>query len=177
MRKVLYFSFFALVLFFSGCSKTPLVVDMNGKNVDLNANETVVIGDTYLSESELAGKLASLIAKIEQNTQNVYFDFDQFSINSNMETVVSENTKLFNIDEAKSLSIKIEGNCDEWGTDEYNYALGLKRAKATKDALIANGVDSNRISIVSYGESNPTCSENSKTCWDKNRRAEFKLLP
>ncbi|MFA6756952.1 MAG: OmpA family protein, partial [Sulfurospirillaceae bacterium] len=79
--------------------------------------------------------------------------------------------------EAVNLSIKVEGNCDEWGTDEYNYALGLKRAKSVKDALIAEGVPSDRIMVVSYGESNPVCSESNKDCWAKNRRAEFKLLP
>jgi peptidoglycan-associated lipoprotein len=63
------------------------------------------------------------------------------------------------------------------GTDEYNYALALKRAKSVKESLATYGVDSSRIMIVSFGESNPACKESNKACWDKNRRAEFKLLP
>ena len=73
--------------------------------------------------------------------------------------------------------ITIEGNCDEWGSDEYNFALGLKRTKAAKDSLVAEGVDATRISMVSYGESNPVCVEKTQECWAKNRRDDFKLLP
>ena len=72
--------------------------------------------------------------------------------------------------------IKIEGNCDEWGTDEYNYALGLKRAKSVKEALRANGVHGKKMKLISYGESNPVCTEHNKECWAKNRRVEFKVL-
>ena len=71
--------------------------------------------------------------------------------------------------------IKVEGNCDEWGSDEYNYALGLKRANVVKDALVADGVNPNRLSVVSYGESNLVCSEKSKSCDAQNRRDEFKV--
>ena len=74
-------------------------------------------------------------------------------------------------------SVKVEGNCDEWGTDEYNYALGLKRAKVVKDALIADGISESKISVVSFGESNPVCADKTKECWSKNRRAEYKPLP
>ena len=71
--------------------------------------------------------------------------------------------------------IKIEGNCDEFGTDEYNYALGLKRAKAVKDAMAAQGVDAGRMVIISYGESNPVCNEPTDTCYARNRRADLRL--
>ena len=94
-----------------------------------------------------------------------------------MQSTVDANADLFKGAEAANLSIKVEGNCDEWGTDQYNYALGLKRAKSVKDALGARGVNADRIMVVSYGESNPACKESNKACWDKNRRAEFKLLP
>ena len=77
----------------------------------------------------------------------------------------------------KYLDIKVEGNCDEWGTDEYNYALGLKRAKSAKDALVRNGVSADRIAVVSFGESNPVCTDKTKACDAQNRRADFKVLP
>jgi len=73
--------------------------------------------------------------------------------------------------------IKLEGNCDEWGTDEYNYALGLKRAKTAKDALVADGVDAQKIIMVSFGESNPICTQKNTTCWKMNRRVDYRLLP
>ena len=76
-----------------------------------------------------------------------------------------------------ALKIKLEGNCDEWGTDEYNYALGLKRAKSAKDALIADGIDENKIMLISFGESNPLCNDKNSKCWKMNRRVDYRLLP
>ena len=82
-----------------------------------------------------ADRLAALIANIESQVKSVYFDFDKFNIKADQQGVVSSNASVFNQADAQALSIKVEGNCDEWGTDEYNYALGLKRAKSAKDAL------------------------------------------
>ena len=107
----------------------------------------------------------------------VYFDFDIFSVKSNMEDVVEDNADKLKTDAYANTNIKLEGNCDEWGTDEYNYALGLKRAKSVKDYLVSEGVSTDRISIISFGESNPTCNDKNKACWNQNRRVETKLLP
>jgi len=75
----------------------------------------------------------------------------------------------------KGKSIKVEGNCDEFGSDEYNFALGLKRANAVKAALVNGGVNADTISMTSLGESNPICLEKTQECWAKNRRVDFKL--
>ena len=73
--------------------------------------------------------------------------------------------------------VKLEGHCDASGSDEYNYALGLKRAKATKDALIGNGMSATQITLVSMGESSPECtSSSSSACYAKNRRVEFQIM-
>ena len=108
--------------------------------------------------------------------ETVYFDFDEFFIRTDMQGRVSNGANIANND-AKKFMIKLEGNCDEWGSDEYNFALGLKRANAVKNALIAEEVSAERITMVSYGESNPVCNEKTKDCWSKNRRVDFKLLP
>ena len=108
------------------------------------------------------GGLDSLAQSIQNQVQN-------------MTSVVSSNAALFNQAGADAINIKVEGNCDEWGSDEYNYALGLKRANVVKDALVADGVNPNRLSVVSYGESNLVCSEKSKSCDAQNRRDEFKV--
>ncbi len=94
-----------------------------------------------------------------------------------MQGVVGTNASLFNQNGADSLRIMVEGNCDEWGSDEYNYALGVKRAKTAKDALVAQGVSADRIEITSNGESKPVCTERTKACDAQNRRDEFKILP
>ena len=69
--------------------------------------------------------------------------------------------------------VLIEGHCDERGTNEYNTALGDRRAKATMNYLISRGVAANRITLVSYGEERPVCSQHDDACWAKNRRAHF----
>jgi len=115
--------------------------------------------------------------EIEAKAQKIYFDFDKFNIRPDQQPRVDYDANLFNQEDAKGFKIKVEGNCDEWGTDEYNYALGLKRAKSVKEALAARGVDASRMTIISYGESNPVCTEHTKECWAKNRRVEFELIP
>jgi len=74
-----------------------------------------------------------------------------------------------------SYNVKIEGNCDERGTNEYNLALGDRRAKAAQKFLNALGIGMNRMSTISYGEEKPACTEKNEQCWSKNRRDDFKL--
>jgi len=106
--------------------------------------------------------------------RNIYFDVNQYHITADKLGEISHNAMLLRKSSGK---IKIEGHCDASGTDEYNYALGLRRAKAAKDALIANGIPANRITLVSMGESSPECeTSTSARCYAKNRRVEFKVI-
>ena len=109
----------------------------------------------------------------ENSLYSVYFGFDRFIIegNKNVETI-KNNAKLIT---ESGLNVRVEGNTDEWGSDEYNYALALKRASAVKDALIGNGIVADKISLISYGESKPLCTEKTRDCWRENRRADFVL--
>ena len=107
----------------------------------------------------------------------IYFEFDKFDLSSSMEDLAQENAQTLNRSTYAQSKVKLQGNADEWGTDEYNYALGLKRAKAVKDYLVSEGVLESRISIISFGESNPACTQRTQECWSANRRVEFKLLP
>lgn len=163
--------------------------ELTGKNVDgAISDETIVIGDSNISvidgsnvdssqnESEntpiLIGEDVEYI-----NTQfdSIYFDFDRYSIKESMLVSINRNLQLINSPRVTGKDIIIEGNCDEWGTDEYNYALGLKRAQVVREALIADGVNEDRVKAISYGESNPVCLEEQDDCWAKNRRVDFKL--
>jgi peptidoglycan-associated lipoprotein len=185
MKRLLLASLMMAMLILSGCSQKNPEVDMTNSSksgvqtADKKAEDLSGVDANNVDSSAGATKseVEKAIAMLESKVNKIYFDFDKYNIRADMKPVVEANAALLNSDEAKNFSIKVEGNCDEWGTDEYNYALGLKRAKSVKEALVALGVDEGRIMIVSYGESNPVCSEKSKSCWDKNRRAEFKLLP
>ena len=71
--------------------------------------------------------------------------------------------------------VLIEGHCDERGTNEYNTALGDRRAKATMNYLVSRGVPASRITLISYGEERPLCAQHDAECWAKNRRAHFMM--
>lgn len=161
MKKLAFLSALAAALFMAGCSsKAP---STNTTTTDDNSNVESI-------------DVASILTGVQSQLQSVYFDFDKFNIRVDQQSAITTNAALFNQNNANSFSILIEGNCDEWGSDEYNYALGVKRAKAAKEALIAQGVNESRISIASNGESKPVCTERSKACDAQNRRDEFKVM-
>jgi len=122
-------------------------------------------------QSDIAGAVVLL--------ESVHFGFDKYKLTDEMRNVATSNyVKIDEVSQSYTgLKIKLEGNTDEWGSDEYNYALGLKRAKATKDALVADGVNEKDIVMVSFGESNPVCTEKNTACWEMNRRVDYRLLP
>ncbi|NPA29819.1 MAG: OmpA family protein [Epsilonproteobacteria bacterium] len=190
MKKNIFILAVAAALLATGCSQKEPEVDMtqqNGANAaagSANGAASSVDGglDTIqgsVESSNLTSEEAKMakIHEIEATAKKIYFDFDKYNIRPDQQANVDEDAELFMSPEAKDLTVKIEGNCDEWGTDEYNYALGLKRAKTVRDALALKGIPESRMVMVSYGESNPVCTEHTQECWAKNRRVEFKLLP
>jgi peptidoglycan-associated lipoprotein len=74
-----------------------------------------------------------------------------------------------------SYILLVEGHCDQRGTNEYNLALGDRRAKAAMDYLVAQGVAASRITTISYGEEQPICTEARESCWAQNRRDQFRV--
>jgi peptidoglycan-associated lipoprotein len=106
--------------------------------------------------------------------EDIHFDYDMYDIRPETKPIL-QNIASWLL-KNKSAKILIEGHCDERGTNEYNLALGDRRAKAARDYLIALGVASNRIEMLSYGEERPLCTEHTEECWAKNRRAHFVVL-
>ena len=147
------------------------ITDDISKDDDSSNIQNQKIDGVNSVESKIDGKTILL--------NSVHFAFDTFTLNTRMREIATQNaTKISTVKEThNSLQIKLEGNCDEWDTDEYNYALGLKRAKTAKDALIADGIDEDSIILISYGESNPVCTEKNVDCWKMNRRVDYNLLP
>ena len=103
--------------------------------------------------------------------RDIHFDFDRYDIRAQDATILEDNARWLQ-DTPGALAL-IEGHCDERGTNEYNLALGERRAKATRDFLVSLGIESSRITIISYGEERPLCTERSEACWSDNRRAHF----
>jgi peptidoglycan-associated lipoprotein len=178
-KKIVSGMFVALI--FAGCSQVAPEVPLNGgSNVgdsDALSSQTVTIDEDNINANGVNGGNGLNSVNNPYNSSSdgfnsLYFDFGAYSISSNMQSVLAHD-----IQRAKQTSakIKIEGNCDEFGTDEYNYALGLKRAKAVKDAMVSEGINPSRIVIFSYGESNPVCNNMSDECYQRNRRVDLKL--
>jgi peptidoglycan-associated lipoprotein len=103
--------------------------------------------------------------------RTVYFDYDQSDIRTDQRSNIQSNAEL--MQRNGTVKILVEGHCDERGTDEYNIALGQRRADAAKQFLVEFGIDGSRINTVSYGESRPVDAGHSESAWAKNRRAEF----
>ena len=131
----------------------------NGTTFNRNSN-----GSGYSRSSNYNGSANGM--------KTVYFGVDQYMISADNIPKIITTAKIL---KKNGKRVRVEGHCDASGTDEYNYALGLKRAKSAKDALINRGVKASDITMVSMGESAPECATGfSSGCFSKNRRVEFK---
>ncbi len=107
------------------------------------------------------------------HVQPIFFDYDAYSIRSDAQTTL-ENDASYLISHP-NIDFTIGGYCDERGSDEYNLALGQKRAAAAENALVTAGVAANRIHVISYGKEKPFCFEHNEQCWQLNRRDGFTM--
>jgi peptidoglycan-associated lipoprotein len=103
--------------------------------------------------------------------KDINFDFNKYNIREKDAAILKGDTAWFKTNTGKS--VRIEGNCDERGTVEYNLALGQRRADSTKSFLMNLGVNGNLMQTVSYGKEKPICQEHNEECWAKNRNAHF----
>jgi len=102
---------------------------------------------------------------------NIYFDFDRYNIRPGDAEILKKNLDWLKAN--ANTKVRIEGNCDERGTVEYNLALGQKRADAAKNYLVGLGVDGKKLDTISYGKERPVCTEHNEACWAQNRRDAF----
>lgn len=107
-------------------------------------------------------------------SENIYFDFDKSDLKAEAQAILKKKAAWAR--ENAQFFIRIEGNCDERGTNEYNLALGERRAQSAKKFLVALGIPGDRIRTISYGEERPADPGHNEAAWAKNRRDEFKLL-
>jgi len=122
-------------------------------------------------QQEAAAAKASEAVALE----TVYFDFDKSDLRQDARDALSKNAEAL-LKQVADAKIKLEGHCDERGSDEYNMALGDRRAKSAAKYLTTLGVKADRISTVSYGEEKPAIQGHDEAAWSKNRRAEFVIV-
>ncbi len=159
MRKnsvVLIVAFLVLAVFITGCpKKTP-------------PPPPPVVAPTQpvIEEPVVEPKIEP---KIELRT--VYFDYDKYNIRADQSARLTDNAE--QLMKFSNVNIIVEGHCDERGTEEYNMALGEKRARAVLNFLSEYGIAATRISTRSFGEERPVCKETDDNCYQLNRRCEF----
>ena len=104
----------------------------------------------------------------------VYFDFDKYDIKAEYRDMLQQKAELMK--QYPSIRVRIEGNCDERGTQEYNLALGERRARAAYEYMIRLGVPAEQLDIISYGKERPAVEGTGEAVWAKNRRDEFNVI-
>ncbi|HYA85581.1 MAG TPA: peptidoglycan-associated lipoprotein Pal [Nitrospirota bacterium] len=120
---------------------------------------------------EVTNEKAGMMA---EGPKPIYFDFDKSFIRDDAKAVMKENVEWLKAN--PNAKVKIEGNCDERGTVEYNQALGQRRAASAKKYLTEMGIAAHRISLISFGKEKPICTEHDEACWQKNRRDDFVVM-
>ncbi|MBI5559819.1 MAG: peptidoglycan-associated lipoprotein Pal [Deltaproteobacteria bacterium] len=190
MKKGFVLFIFVIFLFsgFSGCAKKSVKTAVEGGALEKGeaAGSRPLEEVPVTAEGVPAGKAGeeAAFAKVEEmaaakkafegvteGIEDVYFDFDRYDVTPGARAALDKNAGV--LKKNGKMRVLIEGHADERGTSEYNLALGESRAAAVKRYLADLGVGSGRMSIVSYGEEKPFCSEKTEECWQKNRRAHF----
>lgn len=140
--------------------------------------EVGVVPEAKIAEAEakIAGtearpEIAAEVKAPGLALKDIYFDFDQATIREDSKKLLNENIEWLR--KNPTVKVTIEGHSDERGSSEYNLALGDRRSRATRDYLIAAGVEANRISSISFGKERPFVLGHDDSAWQWNRRAHF----
>ena len=137
-----------------------------------NPTKEAITGGSSLDELQ---KGKAPITPAASPLKDVFFEFDRYDLSADARAVLRANADWLKSNPA--VRVEVEGHCDERGTNEYNLALGAKRAQAAREYLATLGVSSERLSTTSYGEGIPVCREANESCWNQNRRARFVIMP
>lgn len=166
MKSLLSILFIALSLSLTSCASKkkandtdPLAVsdDANNSGLSLNAGDLQLNGD---SDTNRAGAL-----------KTVYFDYSSANITGMTKETLDSNAQFLKTN--TNVKIQVEGHCDERGSVQFNLALGEKRAQSVRDYLVAQGIESGRITIISLGKEKPMAFGHDEEAWSQNRRANF----
>ncbi len=177
-----------VVWFIYGCSTVPNNVmlskpENSTTSTPLSGTSTVTKPSINATQktTESVNPQTTNIAELTKGLKTtIHFNFNSYQIEQKIDKYgINEspieilNSIVVFMKKHPKIHVRIEGNCDNRGTQEYNLALGQKRADAAKNYLIYNGISSNRISTVSFGENNPVATGNNERAWAKNRRDDF----
>jgi peptidoglycan-associated lipoprotein len=126
------------------------------------------------STAQKGDNSAAELKRLQTAMEKIYFDFDAYKLSGQARATLVNDGEL--LKKAPVAKVRIEGNCDERGSDEYNLALGERRAKAAMEYLVTIGIPANNLSVVSYGKEKPADPGHDEAAWSKNRRDEFVVV-
>ncbi|RJQ42123.1 MAG: peptidoglycan-associated lipoprotein Pal [Nitrospiraceae bacterium] len=180
MKKfLLLFLSFVLVFVFAGCAKKAVTAPVEQEAPKETAQKAAPVeqkAEAPVMAKAEPKKVETVPVKevTEAKTSmfgNILFDFDKYTIREDAKpTLKSVADWMMKNKDAKMI---LEGHCDDRGTNEYNLALGEKRAKSARDYLVSSGVAKSKLDTISLGEEKPLCKEQTDDCWQKNRRVQF----
>ncbi len=181
MKKIVIMSltFIFIFSFFLSCRKKVAEVPPPPPKVAEQpkvekVEEPAVVKGPELSEEEIFMAKSLDELNREMPLKMIHFDFDKYFIRGDAKPVLEANAAW--LKKFKTVKILIEGHCDERGTEEYNLALGERRAKSTFDYLVSLGISPERMKTISYGKSQPLDPGHNEDAWQKNRRAQFLII-
>lgn len=169
---LLVLSFFV----FAGCAKKTTTTTPPESSVEVKDDTqwTPPPSEPKVDEAALAAEAearAKAEAVEELTSVTIHFAFDSYELTEESRSILALKASIMR--KYGDVDVVIEGHCDERGTEEYNLALGERRARASYEHLVILGVDPERMKIVSFGEEQPVDPGHNETAWAKNRRAEF----
>ncbi|MFZ3121893.1 MAG: peptidoglycan-associated lipoprotein Pal [Thermodesulfovibrionales bacterium] len=181
-RIFLLFLAFVLVFVFAGCAKKAITTPVEQEAPKETAQKAAPVEQTPMKAEEPVMAKAEPkkveTVPVKEVTEakpaqfgNILFDFDKYTIREDAKPTLKSAADW--LIKNKSAAMILEGHCDDRGTNEYNLALGEKRAKSAMDYIVSAGVTKNRLDTISYGEEKPLCKEQTEDCWQKNRRVQF----
>jgi peptidoglycan-associated lipoprotein len=189
--RVLLTSASILALVFVGCAKRPALTQLSAPSPSGASSAGATESSTTVATAPAAPAPAPAVTppapahepaaapaarpapkefEAVAELKPIHFDFDKSDIRPGDAAILDGNARWLSAN-GKQL-VLIEGHCDERGTNEYNMALGERRARAAMTYLMSRGIQQSRISTISYGEERPLCTAHDESCWSQNRRAQ-----
>jgi peptidoglycan-associated lipoprotein len=166
------------ILLANGCAKPAIVKkDETASTFSASAPDNASPGKTSLTEKSLSAPNVAnepVSDQIGKSLDSIYFLFDSYTLDAAARGILG--TTYNTMKKNPGIGVRIEGNCDERGSDEYNLALGQKRADAAKKYLTTMGIEPGRLSTVSYGKERPLGRSHDEDSWARNRRDDFIVI-
>ena len=154
---------------------TTYHLSATGAGGETDADATITVSSPPPPAAAPTNNATTIQDILAHQVQDIHFDYDKSEVRSSDQPVLQTDAaalkQIFSLD--PNFIVTVEGHCDERGSAEYNLALGDRRSAATRDALVALGVPSDKLKTISYGKERPLCTDASEDCYSRNRRAHF----